>query len=153
MRTDLLVYLGGSMTGLTLAEVQSWRKTAAAKLDEAGFTVLDPARGLMFLKPEETVKDAYVDEFTESKHTVFERDKFDVTRADISILNLLKAKRISIGTMMEMAWGHLTGKFIVVVMEREGNPHMHAFVREASSIIFEDTDEAVDYVIQTFGGV
>ena len=82
---------------------------------------------------------------------VFERDKFDATRADILIVNLTGANRVSIGTMMEIAWAHLAGKFIVVVMEKVGNPHMHAFVREAASIMFEDTNDAVDYVIQTFG--
>ncbi len=153
MRTNLLVYLAGPMTGMPVEQVIGWRQEARRKLSEAGFTVLDPSRGLMFLKPEETVKDAYEDETTENKHVVFERDKFDSTRADILVVNLLNSKRISIGTMMEVAWANLSGRFVVVVMEKEGNPHMHAFVREAASIRFQNTEDAIDYVIQTFGSV
>ena len=59
MKTDLLVYLAGPMTGMTAEKVKTWRRIATATLIEAGFTVLDPARGLMFLQPEDTVKDAY----------------------------------------------------------------------------------------------
>jgi len=150
-RSGLIVYLGGSMTGLSLEECTAWRQAATELLEEAGFTVLDPTRGLTFLRPESVVKDAYEDEFGENKHLVFERDKFDATRADILIINLLKAPRVSIGTMYEVAWGHLAGRFVALAMEREGNPHMHAFVREAASIIMEDIEDLVYYVITTFG--
>jgi len=150
-KRGLIVYQGGSMTGLTLEEITGWRREAGALLEDAGFTVLNPARGLMFLEPEAVVKDAYEDEFTENKHVVFERDKFDATRADILLMNLLKAPRTSIGTVMEMAWGHLAGRFICTAIEREGNPHMHAFVREASSILFEDIMDACLYIVETFG--
>lgn len=151
MKRGLIVYLGGPMTGLTMEQVTAWRKKAKDALEEAGFTVLDPSRGLMFLKPEEVVQDAYEEEFTENKHVVFERDKFDATRADILFMNLKHATRISIGTMMEMGWGHLSGRFVVTVIEREGNTHMHAFVREASSIMLDDPEDACDYIIRTFG--
>jgi len=151
MKRGLMVYLAGPMTGMTMEHVTTWRRKAEDQLDEAGFTVLDPARGLMFLNPESIVKDAYEDEFTENKHVVFERDKFDSTRADILFVNLKHATRISIGTMMEMAWAHLSNRFVVIVIEKENNPHMHAFVREASSILFEDPEEACDYIVRTFG--
>lgn len=151
-KRDIMVYLAGPMTGMKLEDVTTWRKYATVQLEEAGFVVLDPARGLMFLKPEEVVKDAYEDEFTENKHVVFERDKFDATRAEILFVNLKHAHRISIGTMMEMAWAHIMHRFVVTVIEKENNPHMHAFVREASSIMFDDPEEACDYIVRTFGG-
>jgi len=152
MSRGLLVYLAGPMTGMTKEDVVTWRRKAETMLTDAGFIVLDPARGLMFLDPEDVVKDAYEDEFTENKHVVFERDKFDSTRADILFVNLKHAHRVSIGTMMEMAWAHLSGRFVVTVIEKEGNPHMHAFVREASSIMFDDPEEACLYIVKTFGG-
>ncbi len=150
-KRDIMVYLAGPMTGMTIEHVTTWRRKAEDKLAEAGFVVLDPARGLMFLKPEEVVKDAYEDEFTENKHVVFERDKFDSTRAEILLVNLKHASRVSIGTMMEIAWAHLCGRFIITVIEKEGNPNMHAFVREASCILFDDPEEACDYIVRTFG--
>lgn len=150
MKTSLVVYLAGPMTGQTYEETIAWRKYAREKLEEAEFTVLDPARGLMFLKPEAVVKDAYEEFSTENKHTVFVRDRFDSTRSDILLVNLLKASKVSIGTMMELAWAHLSNKFPVVVMEREGNPHMHAFMRECAGIVRESVEDAVDYIVATF---
>ena len=152
MKTDLLVYLAGPMTGQTFEEATAWREWATEALWDEGFTVLDPSRGLMFLKPESVVKDAYADTTTENKHVVFVRDRFDSTRADILLMNLIGADRVSIGSMMELAWSHLSGKFPVVVMEKEGNPHQHAFVREATGIVLHDLGDAVDYVVRTFGG-
>lgn len=150
MKTSLLVYLAGPMTGQTYEETVAWRDWVREHLEESSFTVLDPARGVMFLEPDDVVKDAYTEHLTESKHIVFTRDKFDSTRADILLVNLLDAKRISIGTLMEMAWAHLAGRFTVTIMEPNGNPHEHAFVREASSIVLPDIEEAVDYIVRTF---
>jgi len=150
-KRGLLVYLAGPMTGMTMDQVTTWRKKATVMLEDSGFTVLDPSRGLVFLEPETIVKDAYEEEFAENKHVVFERDKFDSTRADILFVNLKHSTRISIGTMMEMAWAHLSGRFVCTVIEKEGNPHMHAFVREASSILFDDPEEACLYIVRTFG--
>lgn len=150
MKTSLLVYLFGPMTGQSYEDAVGWRRQAAEKLQEHGFTVLDPARGLMFLEPESTVKDSYGEDTTENKHTVFARDRFDSTRSDILLGNLKGATRVSIGSMMEMAWANLSNKFIVTVMEPEGNPHMHAFVRECSGAVMDSVEDAVDYIIATF---
>jgi hypothetical protein len=35
------------------------------------------------------------------------RDRFDATRCDVLLVNLLGAERVSIGTMMEVAWADL----------------------------------------------
>ena len=151
MNKHQLVYLAGPMTGLTREQVVGWRKYATHTLSEQGFTVLDPARGIMFLKPEEVVTDAYEESFTENKHTVFTRDRFDSTRADILLVNFTGVmNRVSIGTVMEIAWANLSHKFVVTVMEKEGNPHMHAFIREASGVMFYDLQDAVDYITRTF---
>ena len=145
MHNTLIVYLAGPMAGLTVRECREWRLQATQRLQEAGFTILDPTRELLGL-PADQVVAADADD----KRVVFHRDKFDSTRADILIVNLLKAKSSSIGTLMEMAWSHLSGKFIVTLIEKDGNPHAHTFVKEASSLILDDLDEALDYVITTF---
>lgn len=147
------VYLAGAMSGLSADDAKGWRIEAGKRLTEAGFTVLDPARGLMFLEPNETVADGYDDRFDETRHTVFNRDKFDSTRSDILLVNLLgHPRRVSIGTVMEMAWAHLSGRFTVTVMDKEDTCYLHAFINETSSVIIESLDEAVDYIIRTFGG-
>jgi hypothetical protein len=69
-----------------------------------------------------------------------------VTESNVVFINLLGAKRVSIGCCMEMAWAHMLGKHTVLVME-EGNIHHHAFVLECADIVLPDYEEAIDYLI------
>ena len=151
MSNGLKAYLGGPMAGLTVEECRRWRVAAAETLREAGFVILDPTKGLGLLKPGEKVRDAHNEEVTQSAHVVFKRDEFDVTRCDIAIFNLLGATRTSIGSVMEIGLAYLCRKFVIVVMEPQGNVHDHAFVKGALSIRLETVDEAVEYAINTFG--
>jgi nucleoside 2-deoxyribosyltransferase len=132
------IYLAGSITDVPLKQAIEWRRRAAQQLQDAGFVVISPLRtGVADL----------VDE-----RAVFMRDKIDCTRSDIMLLNLIGADHITIGSVCELSWAYLTGLFCVVVMG-QGNPHRHAFIEQQASIILEDIDEAVDYIIATFGGL
>jgi hypothetical protein len=44
-----------------------------------------------------------------TQKATFHRDLFDVTRASVLFVNLLGAKIVSVGTVMEMAWAHVKG--------------------------------------------
>ena len=125
-------------------EGQGERNTATAWLEP-----LSPMRGKAFLKAEKSLKDSYDSTRVASTHAIFMRDKYDSTRSDFLLLNLLGAEIISVGSIMELAWAHLSGLFCIVIMENN-NIHVHSFVREAASIIFDDLDEGVDYLIKTF---
>jgi len=151
---EVLVYLAGPITGTTYDECTDWRDEVCRQFDDSncGLKGITPMRGKSFLKKEKSIKDAYDDNSHCDKHAIFLRDKFDCLRSDIVLANFLGAKNVSIGSMFEVAWAHQTGKFIVVVMEEKDNPHIHAFVRESAAEIFHDIDEAVDYIIDTFGG-
>lgn len=140
------------MTGLTKKAATEWRRESRETLEEAGLTVLDPTRGLTFLESNEVIQECYDFEgSTENAHTVFEIDKFDATRAGILLVNLLTAPKISIGTVIEMAWAHLSGTFVVTVMEDVGNPHDHPFIRKLSSVIFHSPEDACSYIVEKFG--
>ncbi len=125
-----LVYLAGGITGLSEAEVMGWRRTAQAELAAAGITTLCPIDAA-----------SAGDDVTEA---VILRDKLDVQRCDIVLMNLLDAPRVSIGTMIELGWANAYGKPVVLVMDnpcwvevlpgssvsiRDGNVHEHGFVR------------------------
>jgi len=83
------IYLAGAMTGLTLEEMQGWRREAARVLGGAGFKVMDPTyNGLdMTLTPEEIV-------------TI---NKFMISKSDI-ILAEFNQEKPSIGTIGEVVW-------------------------------------------------
>lgn len=146
----LTVYLSGPMSGLTGPEMTEWRRHAETTLATAGYTVRDPCRGMTFAESDQPLQPDYAKSEVSNDHACFIRDRFDVVAADILLVNLLGARKVSIGTVVEVAWAHLLDKFTVLVMEQD-NPHRHAFMAECSGVIFEDIDDAVAYILKNFG--
>lgn len=81
-----------------------------------------------------------------SARGIFSRDKFDVARSDVIFANFTRARRVSIGSMFELAWAQAQGKPIVIVMDKDGF-HDHPFVQAATPFIFEH--DQVDLAIRT----
>ena len=145
MKERPLVYLAGPITGTSYKEATDWRNGVVSKLTTAGYKCLTPMRGKEALKH---IKDfpAHSNPGIGSDHNIFERDRYDVHRCDVLLVNLTEAKRVSIGTMFEMAWGWKAGKFVLTVIDNDENPHNHAFVYQASSLVVHSLDEAVQYL-------
>jgi hypothetical protein len=68
-----------------------------------------------------------------------------VKKVDIVLVDLSNIKNVSIGCCMELAWAQDNDKHTIVVMEKS-NIHMHAFVLEAADIVFEQLEEALEYL-------
>ena len=77
---------------------------------------------------------------------VMTRDRWDCTRCDVLLVNLLGAKSVSVGTCMEIAWADLSRIPIVCAIEKDGNPHEHMMVNEAIGLRVESLDAALDTV-------
>jgi hypothetical protein len=77
------------------------------------------------------------------------RDHWDCFRSDIILANLLGAKAVSIGTVMEIAWAHAYRKPLVLVMEPpgEGNPHDHMMVTQAAAYRVSSLEAAFQVVV------
>src|SRR5436309_14136370 len=130
------VYLSGQISGMTFAGASDWRIIYGHMLRAAGFTVLDPMRGKSFLSNQKTIEREVYEQTKRvdlSDKALVIRDHADVVAADIVLVNLLPAERVSIGTMFELAWAKAYQKIVVIVME-PGNIHDHPFVREAGVI-------------------
>jgi nucleoside 2-deoxyribosyltransferase len=59
------------------------------------------------------------------------RDRFDVRSCDVMLVNLLQAeirRQVSIGTMVEIGWADAWRKPMVLVWNKERNPHRHLFL-------------------------
>lgn len=144
------VYLAGPITGLSYEGATDWRKHAVSELSKHGIAALDPMRGKDYLSG--------VTEFTmdgdrykamnvlSSNRGIMTRDRWDATRCDVLLVNFLGAKRVSIGTCMELAWADLMRTPIVCVMEDEGNPHDHGMILEALGYRVSTLKEALDIV-------
>lgn len=140
----LKVYLAGPISGLTQTEALGWRERTRALLEENRYECVDPMRGHDSRRAEEALR-ADGHNWPYGPKAVFKRDKHDVERCDIILVNLTAASRVSIFTMMEMAWAEQWNKFILTVME-DGNLHEHLAVREASSLVVPTLSEAIKYL-------
>lgn len=143
------LYLAGKISGYSYDEVVGRIETQKALLWM--YEVLSPMTGKEALRNELEFKAKdYNLAPVATNHAIFERDKWMVSSCDVVLADLTETNRVSIGTVMELAWASLLGKHTVVVMEQE-NIHRHAFVLEAADIVFESPDEAVQY-LQVLGG-
>lgn len=138
----LKVYLAGPITGLTHDGCTDWREKAAAALNSDSVEALTPMRGKAFLKERGEITSGSYENPVASSKGVTRRDMFDTLRATCLFVNLLGAKRVSIGTVMELAWAYQKQIPTVVLMEKD-NVHRHLMVDEACTYIVQDFDEAI----------
>jgi nucleoside 2-deoxyribosyltransferase len=141
--TAPLVYLAGPITGLDYEGATDWRDLARRHLGDYGITGLSPMRGKSYLLGETSLADEYADRNPMSTAKgILTRDRWDATRADVLLVNLLGAERVSIGTMVELGWADLARIPVVVVME-PGNIHDHSFVRGIAGYVVASLDDAL----------
>ena len=135
------LYLAGPIAGLTLDQANSWRAQCVELMPWAHH--LTPLRGKDCLKDAGPISNVPYDHsvLTTSKG-VTRRDHWDCTRADAVLVNLSGAKKVSIGTVMEIAFAYDHRVPTVVVME-EGNVHEHIMLREAAHYVVPTLFEAV----------
>lgn len=141
---DFLLYCAGPISGVSYGESTDWREYVAQKLP-SHIKAVSPMRGKKYLAGESKVKDAYEEHPLSCQKGITCRDRMDVMRCDMILVNFLGAKSVSIGSVMEIAWADAWRKPIVIVMERD-NVHWHAMVREVSGFIVSDLDEAIKIV-------
>lgn len=150
------VYLAGPITGLNYKGATDWRNYAKDELAKVGVTGLSPMRAKDYLKDVEKFPadgDAYAKiSPMSSNRGITTRDRFDCTRCDVVLVNLLGATSLSAGTTMEIAWADLKRIPIVCAMEPKGNPHEHGMILESIGFRVTSLDEAL-YVTKCVLGV
>ena len=137
-----LVYLAGPITELSFSGATDWRFDAAARLADMGVTALSPLRGKDYLAQELSIADSYAAHVMSTEKAILARDKFDVERCTLMLVNLAGASRVSIGTCVGYGWASAASKPIVTVMEAD-NPHQHSFVRGLSGWVVPTLEEGL----------
>lgn len=136
------VYLGGAIKGLSYGETTDWREYAKQELAKYGITGISPMRAKEFLKDETKIEGSY-EPVIASQSGIVARDRFDVQSCTIMLANLLGLEKITLGTMVEYGWADAFKKPIITVIEKEGNPHDHPFIRDLSGFRVETLDEGL----------
>lgn len=148
------VYLAGPISGCSYAGCTDWRDRAQDVLARSGIRGLSPMRAKEYLRGVESDV-GFSSTCAEYGHLsplsgprgIMTRDRFDATRCDVLLVNLLGATKVSIGTCLEIAWADLKRIPIVVAIERDGsNPHEHAMITEAIGFRCASLDEALHVV-------
>lgn len=142
------IYLAGPISGCEYRECTDWRKDVTQRLSPLGVECLSPMRAKEYLEKVGKIEGSYPElgAFASAKG-IMSRDHWDCMRADLVFFNLLGATRVSIGTVMELAWAWADhAKPTVVVMEKEGNIHAHPMVDEAIRFAATTIDEGIHLV-------
>jgi hypothetical protein len=144
------VYLAGPITGLTYDGAEDWRAFAKEELKKFDIKGLSPLRAKDYLRSmgELTADFVGYERFGSLSipRGIMTRDRYDATHCDVLLVNLLGATRVSIGTMMEIAWADLCRTPIVCAIEPTGNVHEHGMVTEAIGFRVPTLEEALNIV-------
>lgn len=137
------IYLAGPITGTSYNECTGWREYVTDKVTMKGnIWCYSPMRAKEYLAGEEVLDGSYEQSLLSSQRGLFTRDMNDCKTCDMVIVNLLGAKTVSIGTVMEISAFWWQRKPIVLIME-DGNVHNHPMIREACPFIVHTLDEAI----------
>ncbi len=142
-----LVYLAGPITGKSFSDSTDWRAACIEELAKHNITGRSPLRAKEYLKNELSIKDSYEDHPLSSQRGITTRDRFDTTRADLVIANFLNTDRVSIGTVIEVAWADLARIPVILVIEKIGNLHDHAMLREIAGYRVDSLEDATKLAI------
>lgn len=143
------LYLSGPITGLSFDGATDWRHWVSAHL--AGqVKCWSPMRGKDYLKGiTDLSANGYEDTILSGSKQITCRDRFDTLRCDMTLMNLLGAPRVSIGTMIELGWADSARRPIVLVMEKTGNVHDHMMVKEMCGFHVHTLEDALHVVRAT----
>lgn len=139
------VYLAGPISGLNFKNCTDWRVHAEDVLRAHGIRGWNPMRAKEALAKLEAISGhgneyAFMGPFATSKG-VMTRDFFDCTRCDVVLVNFIGAKKVSIGTVMEIAWAFQL--HTPVIMATDNDLHNHMMMNEATGFKVSTLEEAV----------
>jgi hypothetical protein len=141
---DRSIYLSGPITGYSYAYATEWRAYVSRRLPP-GIAVIDPMRDAVdFSTPSERqlADSERLQNIIHGKE-VLDRNRIDVARCDLLLVNFLGASRVSIGSVGEIFWADVFRKPVIIVREAHYNIHDHGLVNAISCCIFEDLDSAI----------
>lgn len=155
------IYLAGPITGCTFAGCTDWREAFAKyltagnvgdKFDLNKVVCLSPMRGKDYIleltnDSEGRVEDSYPNHVLSCDRGIMTRDYNDCTTSDVVIANLLGAERVSIGTVMEVAWAYQSRIPVIAVIEPSKNLHDHSMMREAFGFRVTTLEEAAQIAL------
>lgn len=136
------VYLAGPITGQNYEGATSWRELAIKRLQDVDIKAYSPMRGKAYLSKEDKIQDSYSNYTMSSINGINVRDFNDVKTSDAILVNFLGCNnKVSIGTVMEIAWARAFQIPIIIIMEKN-NIHEHGMLT-FGNIVVDSLEEGI----------
>lgn len=144
-----IVYLAGPISGLSFDNSIGWREEIM-KMFPKEIIGMSPMRGKKYLEGMEDISGSYdnshhlgeIATVLSSSRGITSRDHNDCQRSDLIIVNFLDYPKVSIGTVMEIAWAYAY-KIPLIVISEEENIHNHPMIKEATDFRVKTLAQAV----------
>lgn len=143
----LSMYLAGPISGCSYDECTDWRDSVEFLL-HGEVMCYSPMRAKKHLEGVKQIGRSYdgadgMKQLLSGARGIMSRDYWDCHRCDILFVNLKGAETISIGTMMELAWGYQRRIPVICALDEL---HEHPMVTEAITHRVTDYHQGVEIV-------
>ena len=138
-----VVYFAHPISGLSREVVQQYYDDIRKMFGKICFvqTPMDVVARTDLSERKESFKDpAMVND------VITNRDYKFVEGCNVIFANLSKCTRVSIGTVMEIAWAYAHHKYIIIVMDKEGL-HEHGMILGTHPVVFTDFNSAAQHLV------
>jgi nucleoside 2-deoxyribosyltransferase len=145
------VYLAGSITGATYGEANDWRFDFGVRLQRIGVTGVSPLRCEPIRGA--TYSPTNADPKFGTARAIASKNKLDVQTCDLTLCYMpqsVNAARLSLGTIIELAWATAFGKPTILVTDYP-LLQAHPVVQANASWLLTDLDEAFEVIEGIFG--
>ena len=145
------LYLAHPMTSLDYDTVMNYYRYVESCLI-GKYDFLCPMTGKSYLKSDKNLKALGYTQPPSTDHAITERDSWMVKSSDVVLIDFSDSKKVSIGCICELSWAYLKHKHTIIVLE-SGNCHNHAFVKEMADIVYDNLNDAINYLIELSDGI
>lgn len=149
----MIIYLVRPISGCSFEQVINYYEETTEILNEVGNQTLHAMMGKHTFKDEDGnpkmgwFRASDYEDPVSTDRAIIGRDRWMTKKADIIYANFLDAERVSIGSVMELAWAFDYSKHVVLTMQKS-TIHDHAFIKQCADVIFPSHQESLDYLIQ-----
>lgn len=145
------IYLAGPIAGCDIKEANDWRHDLSYLLGQHGIRGVSPLRCEPLIGERYSV--GYEDPRFGTPRAIASKNFMDVQMCDMTLCYFpkdLNVRRLSIGSVIELAWAHSLRKPTILVSDYEFLTE-HPVVQANASWILKTLPEAVDVIVGVLG--
>ena len=145
------VYLAGAITDCNNGEANDWRRRLTLLLARTGIKGISPLRCEPLMGERYTLTNQ--DPRFGTARAIASKNFLDVQTCDMTLCYMPKAlneRRLSVGTLIELAWAHALRKPTILVSDYSFVTE-HPVVQANASWVLGTMDEALDVIVGVFG--